>query len=52
MKELHQEIRPQLEANGTRVLRGPHLTGLIEDYFAGRAVAATPAPEVEQRRAA
>jgi fatty acid desaturase len=33
MKELHARIRPQLEANGTRVLRGPHLTGLIEDML-------------------
>ncbi|HZY90077.1 MAG TPA: fatty acid desaturase [Gemmataceae bacterium] len=33
MHELHERILPQLQANGTRVLRGPHLTGLIEDYF-------------------
>jgi fatty acid desaturase len=35
MKELHQEIRPHLAANGTKVFRGPHLTGLIEDWLAG-----------------
>jgi fatty acid desaturase len=36
MKELHARIRPQLEANHTRVLRGPHLTGLIEEYLTRR----------------
>jgi fatty acid desaturase len=33
MKELHEEIRPQMIANGTRVLHGPHITGLIEDWI-------------------
>ena len=33
MKDLHARIRPQLLANGTRILRGPHLTALIEDWF-------------------
>jgi len=36
MGELHQEIRPQLQSNGTRTLRGPHLTALVEDWLAGR----------------
>jgi hypothetical protein len=47
MQELHDQIRPQLEANGTRTLRGPHLTALIEDWFAGRAhqVAAASVPD-------
>jgi fatty acid desaturase len=46
MGELHDKIRPQLEANGTRVLRGPHLTALIEDWLAGRSrkVAADSVP--------
>lgn len=35
MKELSQRLRPQLEANKTRILRGPHMTGLIEDYLSG-----------------
>ena len=35
MRELHERFRPQLEANGTRVLRGPNITGLIEDYLTG-----------------
>jgi fatty acid desaturase len=51
MKALHQRIRPQLLANGTRMLRGPHLTGLIEDWFIRRRQAQTP-PEQTQRRAA
>jgi fatty acid desaturase len=36
MSELHERIRPQLEANQTRVVRGPHLTALIEDWLVGR----------------
>jgi fatty acid desaturase len=36
MQELHHELLPQLTANGTRVLRGPHLTALLEDWLAGR----------------
>jgi fatty acid desaturase len=35
MKDLHRRILPQLKANQTRVLRGPHITGLIEDFLAG-----------------
>jgi fatty acid desaturase len=46
MQELHGQLRPHLEANGTRVLRGPHLTALLEDWLAGRAekVAADSVP--------
>lgn len=33
MKPLSERVRPYLEANRTRILRGPHMTGLIEDYF-------------------
>jgi fatty acid desaturase len=46
MKVLHEEIRPQLEANHTRTLRGPHLTALIEDFFTRR----PPQPAVETRQ--
>jgi fatty acid desaturase len=46
--EVHEEIRAKMEANGTHVLRGPHLTGLIEDWWRGQPVA----PAAEQRRAA
>ena len=36
MHKLHKEIAPQLAANHTRILRGPHITALIEDWLAGR----------------
>jgi fatty acid desaturase len=52
MHELHQRILPQMRANGTRVLRGPHLTGLIEDFFTRPRAAQPPANEPPQRRAA
>ena len=54
MKELSADIRPQMEANHTRILRGPHMTGLLEDYLTGPAAEAPP-PAVERepmRRAA
>lgn len=62
MPELHEKLRPQMEANGTRILRGPHLTAFLEDWWAGRArkvsadsVPATitfPADDQPQRQAA
>lgn len=55
MKELSQRIRPQLEANRTRILHGPHMTALIEDYLKGWGRRATTARRTEadyQRRAA
>ncbi|HTU23558.1 MAG TPA: fatty acid desaturase [Gemmataceae bacterium] len=46
MKELSQQIRPHLEANQTRILRGPHMTAWIEDHFKS----STPArPETTDR---
>jgi fatty acid desaturase len=36
MRQLHEQIKPQLEANHTRILRGPHITALLEDWLAGR----------------
>jgi fatty acid desaturase len=33
MKELSERIRPQMDANHTRILRGPHMTGFLEDYW-------------------
>jgi fatty acid desaturase len=36
MKALHEQIKPQMEANHTRILRGPHMTALLEDWLAGR----------------
>jgi fatty acid desaturase len=47
MEALHRQLLPQLIANHTRVLRGPHLTGLIEDWLAGK----QPATESERRAA-
>ena len=32
MKELHQQIEPQMAANRTRIL-GPHITGFLEEWF-------------------
>src|SRR5262249_38395295 len=36
MRELHERIKPELIANHTRVLRGPHLTAHLEDWLTGR----------------
>lgn len=52
MKHLREELRPVMEANGTKVLRGPHLTGLVEDWLAGRRKKDAPEADAVQRRAA
>jgi fatty acid desaturase len=57
MPELHERLRPQLKANGTRVLRGPHMTALLEDWLTGRHVGEEPpqqlpTPNKSKRRAA
>ena len=36
MREVRAEIRPQMIANRTRVLRGPHLTIFLEDWWKAR----------------
>lgn len=41
MKDLHRQMLPKLVANGTRTLIGPHLTALLEDFFARRKSATT-----------
>jgi fatty acid desaturase len=51
MRQLHRELEPHLVANHTRILRGPHLTGLIEDWLVRRKPA-EPAPAEEVKRAA
>jgi len=33
MAQLHRRIKPHLTANHTRILRGPHLTALLEDFL-------------------
>jgi fatty acid desaturase len=35
MKQLHEQIKPELINNHTRTLKGPHFTALIEDWFKG-----------------
>jgi fatty acid desaturase len=54
MKDLSQRIRPYLEANQTRILRGPHMTALIEDYIKSwrGEHRSKPTEEVRPRRAA
>jgi fatty acid desaturase len=44
MARLHEQIAPQLQANQTRTLRGPHMTGLIEDWWNGRRPVQPPPP--------
>jgi fatty acid desaturase len=54
MGQLHEQIKDKLIANGTRTLRGPHLTGFIEDWLIGRNPARQSAnvPTEENRSAA
>ena len=33
MHELHEQIKPEMIANGTRMLRGPHMTSFFEDWW-------------------
>jgi fatty acid desaturase len=35
MHQLHEQIKPQLDANGTRTLCGPHMTAFLEDWLKG-----------------
>jgi fatty acid desaturase len=37
MRQLHEQLKPQLAANQTRTLRGPHFTALVEDWLNRRA---------------
>jgi fatty acid desaturase len=39
MHGLHEQIKDQLDANHLRVLRGPHLTALLEDWLQRRGAA-------------
>jgi fatty acid desaturase len=53
MHELHEEIRPQLAANRTVKLRGPHLTAFVEYWLQGeRLGSGRGAAGTEQRAAA
>jgi fatty acid desaturase len=51
MHELHEQIKLQMVANGTRTLRGPHMTAFIEDWLNGRKQHTTP-PDQQRRSAA
>jgi fatty acid desaturase len=33
MRRLHEQIKDRLKANGTRILRGPHLTAFFEEWI-------------------
>ncbi len=51
-KRVHIEIKPELLANGTRILRGPHITALIEDWWNVRRQKAKMDGQAPQQRAA
>ena len=36
MRLLREQIQPQLAANHTQILRGPHITALLEYWWTGR----------------
>src|SRR5262249_19243410 len=36
MPQLHRQIKDQLAANHTRILKGPHITALLEDWLTQR----------------
>jgi fatty acid desaturase len=44
MYALRQQIKPQMDANHTRILKGPHITGLLEDWWLGRRPGQTCSP--------
>jgi fatty acid desaturase len=52
MHALHAQIRPKLLANGTRMLRGPHLTTFFEDWIAERRMLALETTSTQEARAA
>jgi fatty acid desaturase len=52
MHPLHEQIKGRLRANGTRILRGPHITGFIEDWLVGRDPMQKAAPVSSEHKAA
>ena len=54
MGEVREEILPEMIANGTRVWRGPHITGFVEEWLRRKRGprAAEKIPAEELRRAA
>jgi fatty acid desaturase len=51
MNQLREQIWPQMTANHTRILTGPHMTGLFEDWWRRRSSTTSPSRE-PQRSAA
>jgi fatty acid desaturase len=49
MPRLHEQLAPQLQANQTRTLQGPHMTGLIEDWWTGRRPVQPPPPALSNQ---
>lgn len=39
MRDLHEQIEPHMKANGTKMLRGPHMTAFFEDWLTRRGTA-------------
>lgn len=39
MHQLHEQIKPQMVAHGTRMLQGPHMTAFLEDWLRPQAPA-------------
>jgi fatty acid desaturase len=50
MHELHEQIKFQMAANGTRTLKGPHMTAFLEDWLNRRRQ--TPPPGEQPRQSA
>jgi len=50
MPQLHDQLKDKMERNHTRILRGPHMTALIEDWLLGRKPSETPASEPKQQQ--
>jgi fatty acid desaturase len=43
MRQVREEIRPQMRIHGTRILRGPHITVFLEDWLTQREMRAAAA---------
>jgi fatty acid desaturase len=47
MRTLHERIRSQLAVNRTRTLQGPHITALLEDFWARRRQGGSPPSQTD-----
>jgi fatty acid desaturase len=52
MQHLHRQLRPQLAANQTRTLWGPHFTAFVEDWLTRRRNKQDPATDAPKGHAA